>query len=513
MLGSACPRLRRLFPARGLDKALCVLLTLSMVFLEGCCGSCPPTDRSEQPDTVSAAAAGSVDRGDARVDLDSAAAELILRQNLTPQASLAAGPLTVGALVFGLRGLIRRVGDMTRTAGGEIESVLSQIQLSANLLLDRVEAILGDDLASLIADLGDLERRLAEDAEAFIAQTQDALLLVGSRVEEAAKTALHEADIAAYNALGNLPCSEQQPRVVYLEPSSLRLGIDPPQVVVRGNFLGFEPQTRVNDVAATTRSVSPSQLLVELPDAVIHQLSDESTLVVKVSSRGCKSRRGGFSLTEAVEQELTTTVLPPLAFDLTVEITGVVSVEKPYEETYTFFDKGADTCREDRKVTKSYCLPPTDQIRHRELSNIQERCGSGILVNPPRISSNCVLVEGRVKGCGRNLFGLNCKGRGWLGYTLTLGGLGEEPTKIPTHSATRSMEDQTQGSFTFEYPDDKIPADAVGEVTWLYTATLAVQSGANLNVYEVSHANQNFQDRVKSRIAADGTLAIEIDLN
>ncbi len=505
-------RSRRLFPANGCEKALCALLTLSTIFLEACCGSCPPTDRSEPPESISAAAA-SVDRDQTRVDLDAAAAELVLRETLTPQAALAAGPLTVGALVLGLRGLVGKIGDMIKTAGGEIESVLAQTQLSANLLLDRVEAILGDDLESLIADLGDLERQLAEDVEAFIAQTQDALLLVGSRVEEAAKTALHEADITAYNALGNVPCTEQRPRAVYLKPATLRLGIDQPQVVVRGNFLGFEPQTQVNGFAATTASVSANELLVVLPDAVIEEVTDESTLVVAVSSRGCKPERGGFSLTEAIDQELTATVLPPLAFDLTVEISGVVSVQKPYVESYTFFEKGSDTCKDDRKVTKDYCLPATDKIRERKISDVEERCGSGILVDPPRISSNCVLVEGRIKGCGRNMFGLNCKGRGWLGYTLTIGGLGEEPTKIPTHSATRSLQDQTQGSFTFKYPDEKIPADAVDEVTWLYTATLAVKSGDDLEVYEVSHANQNFQDLVKSRIADDGTLAVEIDLD
>ena len=70
---------------------------------------------------------------------------------------------------------------------------------------------------------------------------------------------------------------------------------------------------------------------------------------------------------------------PPLTFDLRVEISGVVPVERPYEETYTFFEKGSDTCKEDRKVTKNYCLESGDQIRYRKLSDLEQRCGSGIV--------------------------------------------------------------------------------------------------------------------------------------
>ena len=66
---------------------------------------------------------------------------------------------------------------------------------------------------------------------------------------------------------------------------------------------------------------------------------------------------------------------------------------------------------------------------------------------------------------------------------------------------------------TFKYPEDKLPADRMGEVDWLYSVSVAVKSGDEVTVHQVSHANPNFRNLVKSGIAEDGTLAVEVGLD
>ena len=427
----------------------------------------------------------------------------ILSLTESPQARLALpdlGSLSAGFLVGELRALVSDIGTVISNTSGEVNRLLQQTQQTASQLLAEMDQAYKDRLDQTFDQVNATEKRVFADAKALIEQSRRALLEVEKGAADAAKVALYEANITGYDAVRNLPCQDRSPRLVYADPQRVRVWADstlPAESVersgsgrtlafrLRGNYLAFgSPVVKANGVEARLLgSPNPNELLVAIPDsevARLQKLTETEPLVLEATIPRCPN-----ALDKApVVQSVSATILPPLRYLVTARISPRAELPTYFNQPYSFYDTSND-CRIDADRTRTYSVGPTPRPVDWTLSITSSNCGS-FAAGPSKSGAYSVVVPAKLKGCGRDCFlGIcNCKGRGWLGYTLNVRAKDYLTSALPESTKTSQ---RVQASYVFTY-DHEIPSDRQ-KLSCDYYVRVAIQDGSNRRVVELAGSN------------------------
>lgn len=423
--------------------------------------------------------------------------------------------LTVGFVANGLKGVIERLKETVRTASTEVQAAGHSLEQSAESVLAQIDYYLGKKLDYTFDKLSEQERRLAEDAESLIGQISSATEAIASSAADAAKRTAHEADIAAYDVANALPCKNKVPRLVYVTPETIEVDSQTasPVVKVRGNFLNYgAPDVKVGNRPANLVAASANEYTIEIPNATIAAIRDETALKVSAVCNKCSvsptsSRIEG----TGAEQSLAVKVRPIQRYAVVVHITP--TAELPVEGDWDFarYDHTEQRCNIAGQPGEAMWRLPnaawtyvSHELRDRDLN-----CKAAVVKE--EVSPGSVHVQDQVTGCGCFL-GLDCDstdprcyGRGWVRYTARIHYRTFTPSALPTFSASDASP-RTTYSFAYDRP---VPSGAQN-VKWLYDATVNIHRGTQVETVTLSEANPNYGNAVQTRMV-DGKLAVQIN--
>lgn len=421
------------------------------------------------------------------------------------QSQRVAGPIGIGLTFVGLKSLLGSLEATIGTVSGQIHAQLTNLLSTANGLAAQWDRRLKNRLTETIDQLNALERRIVEDTESFIRMSQETIRLVEAGAIEAARVAAGEADIVAYNTT-TLLVRKKEPRFVYPTPLVFRIGLEEPVVAIRGNFLGFRPYNLKigrNATELTPLGFSSNQVTVRIPDSYLETITTPTTIDLSAEPWSRKKRLlwWGYKYEKMPTQTVLVSANPRVDYTLDVSITPLASVPTFHTFTYNFYESD-ENCNANRRVDRLYPLPLGWEIANvltpPQITINTANCGSGLVGNGASYSGdNAVLVEANLKGCGTNWI-FNCKGRGWLGYTVYAPAKSYQYQPIDKFVANVKVPNQIQRTFTFDYPLANIPLDNRG-VKYPYRVSILIEEGTIIKRIEISDVNPNAEG-VRSRL-------------
>jgi hypothetical protein len=424
--------------------------------------------------------------------------------------------VTVAAISAALSAALDQFKVAISQAGDELRGLGNSLQANAQNVLQDMNKILKDRMDQAVTSLDAQERRIAEDAESLTRQLQKATELLIVKAGDQARQTIVEADIGAYDALYSLPCRDQRPRIVAAFPGEVVASQAQPVMTLRGNYLtqGGMLTASVDGKAAKIVERLDHSIKVELPDDVASpSLARARTTSIQVAGLATLDRTLWFGLIcreKSVTQApvaAAITIRPQVKWSLSGTMRSTQLVETETTEPVRKFDRtGNDHCDDSFDVSMSYCTAIETAVRTiGKLKVTSANCGSAAS-DPQPSGPKCVLVPGRVQGCGadRGPFKawLGCKGRGWLKYEVTLVVI----TKSRREAGNSTIEvapSVSDRSWSFPFPR------AIDEPRYEYKVTIQQSQGDEvLNRWTVSGANPN-AGPITSRVA-DGALAIQV---
>jgi hypothetical protein len=441
---------------------------------------------------------------------------LVLVQAVHAQAAA----LTVLSVKSALEGAITEFRKAMNEATNNLQSLGNSLQANAqNVVLD-IDRTIGSKITLTFDRLDASELRLMEDAQALTRQVQQATQQVISKAGDEARRTIVEADIAAYNASYSLPCRSAPPRVVASFPAQITVGRSVANVQLRGNFLRQgDIKAVVNGQQARILERLDTALTVEVPRTVLQGVTDDpvsAQVVVQGLERVERSPRlwGLFGCGEkksiVAESPISLSIIePPYHF----EMVGALHFEhtasrEEAEPAQRFSRTGSDRCDDDSRADQQWCVA-TGTLARASVSGVSANCNSGYEGNVPS-GDRCVLVRGKVAGCGANRGPFNawlgCRGRGWLTYDIQL----VRKIDFQDRTAETQIERRAQpgaASFAFNMP----AATGLVNPQPRYNVVVELKQGRKLvSSNTVSHANPN-ANGITSRVNG-GVLAIESSL-
>lgn len=156
-------------------------------------------------------------------------------------------------------------------------------------------------------------------------------------------------------------------------------------------------------------------------------------------------------------------VAPAIALvDLRGRIYGTYHNEEAWTDTFKYSRSDPD-CAANYPDDQEFCAPEgVTVLNSGSLVRHSENCNSSI-GSPRMISPRCVKVPARLAGCGYNAFGLNCQGRGWFDYSLTLVGRRTNEVQIASHPI--NVKASTDREFIITHP---LAATSLAGAVWRY---------------------------------------------
>lgn len=430
----------------------------------------------------------------------------------------AQGLETVAAVSAGLSAAIEQFRQAISQAGDELRSLGNSLQANAQNVLQDLDTSLKNRMDQGVDSLDKEERKLATDAETLTRQLQQATEAVINKSADEARKTIVEADIAAYDTLYSLPCRDQRPRILAAFPEDVVVGKGPFVLSLLGNYLTFGDNltATVDGQAAKVVEKLEHSLKIQLPDDIAPlSLPHARVASVQISGLDTLKRTLWFGLvcreSKAPQTPMAAavTIKPPIKLSVsgTLQSSQLVQVNAPDPVIRRFDRTGSDHCDDSSDVSAQYCTTIPDAIAtsgnvHVESANCGSSAGSA---NPS--GPRCVLVPGRLQGCGANRGPFNtwlgCNGRGWLKYTVTL----TVTTKSRVESGNSIIDvapSVSDRSWSFPFP----PANDTP--IFRYDVTVTQKQGDDvLNRWTVSQASPN-SGPVISRVA-DGSLSVRLD--
>lgn len=415
----------------------------------------------------------------------------LLLPTLAVPAPAAAAALTVMAVRQALVSAIGRLDTALANAADNVKAVGNSLEGNARGVVSDIDQRLGNKLTYTFDRLDKTERQLMEDAEALVGQLDSSTRAVIELSAAEASRVLGDADIVAYNALYSLPCRSQTPRIVYVTPEVVYEAYTVPEIALRGNFLdlGPEPRVTVGGRPATVLARSANALRLTLPKAVAQGVRSSHSVSVRFRPTALEKSCHLWGLipwsrSRELDRDLSASVLlqPRTTARVTAKVTPLVTRRETLSTTYELNDGTGDDCGRNFDATKVWCLP--DAWGGRLVSGApysnpgihSQNCNSGVTATS-LAGDRCVKVEARIGGCGWNEFPFGireCKGRGWLHYSITLNGEREVPVDGAASELVAQGVVPVRTNFLLPYQ-----GDLAGQVPqgWRYSARIDFYRG------------------------------------
>ena len=275
--------------------------------------------------------------------------------------------------------------------------------------------MLGDRLNDAINQLNKAEQQLMNDALLLTGQLRRASEAVVTKTGEELRLTLADADITAYNASYSLPCRDQIPRILYVSPPTVRLGIDEPELKIRGNFLDLGEKTSVivGGVQENMIARSRNEIVIKVPDEVITSINASRSITVEVKTQKLVRKNWLVACPEELQQvqpSLTTSVKirPRISYSVRAAISGTYEGYEQAQFTHEQYMQDED-CDASYDVNDPYCLPVEYSLDNPPFSFQPHSANCNSAINTPRISGpRCIEVPAHIGGCGPEigLFGV-----------------------------------------------------------------------------------------------------------
>ena len=208
--------------------------------------------------------------------------------------------------------------------------------------------------------------------------------------------------------------------------------------------------------------------------------------------------------TVPVTLQAATVLLPKRIYTLTGWLQPTSLKAEKRRETHQFNSGKPSDCDASNDASQNICAPAGWGVAAIADFKVTGRnCGSS--AGPASISgARCVLVPGRVKGCGYDGVwpARNCKGRGWVNWKMKVALTRD--VRVPMARQSFAVTSGDQASWTFPYT--KAPLRVA---RWTYGVRIDVIEGDQKQSFDISHA-QEVVGPVKGRLV-DGVLGITVN--
>lgn len=400
--------------------------------------------------------------------------------------------LLVGQIISGIQQIITQLSDLVDTTSGDLKSVIVQMQQSAQQLEADLSQRFQNDLSAVVHDLSTENQHIALEAANAMNSMQAAIAQVSAAADATALQAMQDADITAYDALYDIPCRQQVPRAVYATPSTVRIWADPGapgegankqniSFTIRGNYMDSygAPAVSVEGQQAVVAGHNPNEVDIDLSGATITSLlnlQQSELLVLKTQLTGCQGN--------TIESDVSVTIEPPIKYQITGRIAPTVDIPYSGKKSYPFYQMGS--CTSNYSVPGSYPADPGTNVTDCSVSITTANCGSG--VNSVVPAGNVCAVQAQIIGCGQDCFlGIcNCKGRGWLGYNLSLSYDGMQMQPLPVYEIP-PVTNGNQLSYVFPYQPGLPPNRDTTQTTCDYYLRIVQQQGGSSQIVELTN--------------------------
>jgi hypothetical protein len=405
---------------------------------------------------------------------------------------------TIGAVLVGLQAALSQLQQVIAQAGSEVKSAGNSLQANGqNLVTDINNQILGK-LSDDIDKLSGAERQMADDAIALTTQinafTRDAIHLTASQ----ARFVLGDGDIVAYDALYALPCREKAPRVVYVNPESIKSGAQTGQIRIRGNYLNLTSakSIKIDGTDVIPASWSATDIVAVVPSASIERVHEPIPISISIpaAKRGAGFLCGifGSQKTASVAAlSASVTIIPKTRIDISGQIAGDFQGYDYLDPSVHLYNQSED-CDASYDWDQNQCLPADYELIPTNMTSFQKvsaNCNS-VIGDPTPSGNRCVFIHYHVGGCGYSVgvFGIKiaCKGRGWVDSYLQLHG--RKTKRVPMQNFTiAGSGDGSQTSFSFPYPN----GSSLTEPHWNYQVTVVESVGPITTKDQLGSGNPN----------------------
>jgi hypothetical protein len=348
--------------------------------------------------------------------------------------------------------------------------------------------------------LDESEKKMIRDAVYMVERTQTAMTALAVQADATAQRALYEANIAAYDAQFNLPCRDRVPRLVFSDPWRLRIwpdaalpGENPAGTPgagqeltfrLRGNYLAYGPaKVTVAGEAATHQMLNPNEMLVTVPPTVVSRWQKNQgpeNVVIAAELSQCIGKKR----VKPINSGVAVTVLPPLRYSVAARIEPRASLPTLKHSNFSF-DDGSNDCSANYHRAMNFPVGPPARVVDWSIAVHSANCGSSV-VSSSRAGNYAVFVDAHIQGCGRDCFlGIcNCKGRGWLAYSLGVNSKYYEWKDLPVSEQTRQSAGASQEVFNYLNP---LPTD-YEDIQCRFYVRAAVDdgTGGGTKIYELT---------------------------
>ena len=310
----------------------------------------------------------------------------------------------IGKLVGGIAsGILDSIKD-------DITSLIGELKRTAEDLIKYATDRLKDVLDKTIDRLDEVLQALVKRVMYMTVLIVELLNQTWDKVSEAVLFWFFEANIAAYDAVAQVPFAKKKPRLVYSKPLWVRGGSafdKVPRITLRGNYLLKFKKFKIENLKIKPTEVTENELTFQLPNAIVNKIRKNRSGRYSIVIEAKKNKIFGGSVMNRIEIP----VLPQLEYTVEASAWPVFNHIR-----YSTFDVEYDSGKTDddsKEVVKVH-YPPNSEGIVESASNtfINKNSKSYLIDAAPSGSRNSFIVKFYLEGDG----GWPFEGGAWFHY-------------------------------------------------------------------------------------------------